>query len=465
MSASGHTPIDEARGEEYVAALAARERAEYALRASEARYRQALLATQAALIKSEALYRVASSLVAAETVEALLQRVVEAVADALGAYRVSLFALDTTRRVVTGNYRAGPGGEKAFDIGFDELMDGLGGWVLRERVVAISPGGVRDPREPERVHDRRRDWGHGPMMVAPILYRDRALGVINVNAKPGEGQFEQADADLLAAIASQSAVSIENAALREMLEAARADLEARVVQRTAALAESEDRYRRITETVTDYVFHVDLSDGNVVGTRHGPGCVAVTGYTPEDFDADPGLWLDMVLLEDRQVVLEQAREVESNGRMAAIEHRIIRKDGSIRWVRSTPVPQCGPDGSLIGYDGLIQDVTERRALQEQLSQAQKLQSIGRLAGGVAHDFNNLLTAILGNAELATLDLENGHPARASLGRRRGRGRHRHADRDDRLLGQEARGRASRAPGDGRARRRERHHHPPGVDGG
>jgi len=64
--------------------------------------------------------------------------------------------------------------------------------------------------------------------------------------------------------------------------------------------------------------------------------------------------------------------------------------------------------------GLIQDVTERRALQEQLFQAQKLQSIGRLAGGVAHDFNNLLTAILGNAELAMLDLDSDHAARPSI---------------------------------------------------
>ncbi|MGD0019557.1 MAG: ATP-binding protein [Candidatus Limnocylindrales bacterium] len=405
---------DEPRGEEYVAALAARERAEYALRGSEARYRQALLATQAALTKAEALYRVAGSLVAAEPVEAILQRLVEAVADVLDADGVNLFGLDMDRRLVTGNYRAGPGAATHFQVGFDELMDGLAGWVMRERVVALSPGGVRDPREAQHVHDRRWKAGHGPMMVAPIFYRDSALGVIVVTNKPDGREFEQADVDLLSAMASQSAVSIETAVLGEMLEAARSDLEARVIQRTAALAESEDRYRRITETITDYVFHVDLADGNVVATKHGPGCVAVTGYSPEEFDADTGLWLDMVLLEDRELVLEQAREVESNRRMRAIEHRIVRKDGAVRWVRPTPVPQYAPDGSLIGYDGLIQDVTERRALQEQLSQAQKLQSIGRLAGGVAHDFNNLLTAILGNAELAMMDLETNHPARASI---------------------------------------------------
>ena len=411
---NGHAPVDGSRSEEYVAALAAQERAEYALRASESRYRQALLATQAELAKSEALYSVASSLVVAETVEALLQRVVDAVAGALGAERVSLFALDMSRKLVTGSYRAGPGAAPVVDLDFEELMEGLAGWVLRERVVALSPGGVRDPREPDHIHKRRRERGHGPMMVAPIVYRDRSMGVIVATNKPGGREFEQPDVDLLSAMASQSAVSIENAVLHEMLEAARSDLEERVAHRTAALAESEERYRRITETITDYVFHVELSGGNVVSTRHGPGCVAVTGYTSADFDADAGLWLDTVLLDDRAVVLEQAREVESNRRMRAVEYRIVRKDGALRWVRSTPVPQVDHDGALIGYDGLIQDVTERRALQEQLLQASKLQSIGRLAGGVAHDFNNLLTAILGNAELALLDLEKDHPARADI---------------------------------------------------
>jgi PAS domain S-box-containing protein len=413
-AAHGGVPIDEPRGQEYVAALAARERAEYALRASEARYRNALLATQAALARSEALYRVASSVVAGETVDTILQRVVDAVAGALGAYRVSLFAMDAGRRLVTGNYRGGPGREKILDIGYDELLEGLAGWALRERVVALSPGGTPDPREPLHIHERRVARGHSPMMVAPILYRDFALGVLFVTNEVGGRDFEQTDVDLLSAMASQSAVTIETAVLREMLDAGRSDLETRVAQRTAALAETEERYRRITETITDYVFHVDLSDGNVLATRHGPGCVAVTGYNSDEFDADEGLWLDMVLLEDREIVLDQAREVESNRRMRAIEVRIVRKDGAVRWVRSTPVPQCSPDGSLIGYDGLIQDVTERRALQEQLSQAQKLQSIGRLAGGVAHDFNNLLTAILGNAELAMLDLERDHPARPSI---------------------------------------------------
>jgi PAS domain S-box-containing protein len=405
---------DEERPGEQAAARGTSRRSASSGRDSEARYRKTLADTKGALVRTEALYRVVTSMAAAESLESLLQRVVDAIAGSLPARRVSLFAMDLERETVTGHYRGGPGGDRIADIEYGELMEGLAGWVLRERTTTLSAGGVRDPRETDVVHERRIQFGHGPMIVAPIIYRDRPLGVIVATNRPGDREFDQDDAGLLSAMARHAAVSIENAAVREQLQATRAELEDRVRQRTAELAESEERYRRITETMTDYVFHVDLEDGHVTGTRHSPASVAVTGYAPEDFDADPQLWLAMVVPEDQALVLEQAREVESGQRMRPIEHRIVRRDGAVRWVRSTPVPQFDKDGRLIGYDGILQDITERRALQDELAHAQKMESIGRLAGGVAHDFNNLLTAILGNAELATLDLEPDHPARASI---------------------------------------------------
>jgi len=132
-----------------------------------------------------------------------------------------------------------------------------------------------------------------------------------------------------------------------------------------ALRESEERYRRITEAVTDYIYTVRVEDGQPVQTIHGPACVAVTGYDPQEFAADPGLWIRMVPEDDRTAVVEHASAALSGQQPAPLEHRIVRKDGSERWVRNTTVPHRDGEGQLLSYDGLIHDVTEQRHAQQE----------------------------------------------------------------------------------------------------
>ena len=180
-------------------------------------------------------------------------------------------------------------------------------------------------------------------------------------------------------------------------------------QTEVALRESEQRYRRITDTITDYVYTVHVKDGRPVETIHGPACVAVTGYTVKEFNANPNLWIQMVHEKDRKAVEEQAACSLSGAKTEAIEHRIMRKDGRIRWVKSTVAQHFNRRGRLLSYDGLIQDITERKRLENQLRQAKKMEAIGILAGGIAHDFNNLLTGIKGNVSLILMNMDSSHP--------------------------------------------------------
>lgn len=133
-----------------------------------------------------------------------------------------------------------------------------------------------------------------------------------------------------------------------------------------ALEGSEGRYRRITQAVTDYVFTVRVENGVVVDTVHGLGCAAVTGYTTEDFAANPMLWVNMVDERDRQSVVDHAQKLLSGKPVDAIEHRIVRKDGVRRWVRNTPVQHFDANGRLTSYDGLIRDITEQKRAEEAL---------------------------------------------------------------------------------------------------
>ena len=185
-----------------------------------------------------------------------------------------------------------------------------------------------------------------------------------------------------------------------------------------ARQETEHRYRRIVDTITDYVVSVKIEDGRGVETSHGAGCVAVTGYTSEELAGDPGLWMSLVVADDREAAEAQIGRVLAGEPTGPIELRIIRRDGAVRWVRHTPVIRTDAHGVPVAYDGVIQDITERRELHDQLLQSQKMEGIGRLAGGVAHDFNNLLTAILGYVEMCKLDLPpelpGDHPARLDL---------------------------------------------------
>jgi signal transduction histidine kinase len=98
-----------------------------------------------------------------------------------------------------------------------------------------------------------------------------------------------------------------------------------------------------------------------------------------------------------------------DGQVQGFEYQVYRKDGTKIWLSENARAVRDPNGAVLYYEGTVVDVTERRQLEDQLRQAQKMEAVGQLAGGVAHDFNNLLMVIQGNAEVM---LDRLHPTEA-----------------------------------------------------
>jgi len=138
-----------------------------------------------------------------------------------------------------------------------------------------------------------------------------------------------------------------------------------------ATAESESRYQSLRAAVADYFYHVQVEGGRILKKIHGANCDVVTGYTSKEYAADPLLWMAIVLEEDRAVIEQQIADVVSEHTVTSVEYRIRRKDGCLRWIRKTVVPYHDNCGTLIAYDSLLRDVTQRKRAEDELRQSEE----------------------------------------------------------------------------------------------
>lgn len=178
----------------------------------------------------------------------------------------------------------------------------------------------------------------------------------------------------------------------------------------------KERSKRLLKYLTDYIYSVKIKDGEVVETYHGAGCYSVTGYKSSDYLKNPELWISMVHEDDRDLVVSQSEKVLKGENVEPIEHRIMHRDGSIRWVKNSVVPKFDDSENVVSYDGIINDITDlkeaeeqNRIKSEQLMHADKMASLGILVSGIAHEINNPNNFILLNINLLSKVWEDVKP--------------------------------------------------------
>ena len=173
------------------------------------------------------------------------------------------------------------------------------------------------------------------------------------------------------------------------------------------LRRSEERFRLLVQSVTDYAIYMLDPEGRV--SSWNAGAERFKGYAADEIMGEH--FSRFYTEEDREagipgIALETARR---EGRFEAEGWR-VRKDGSRFWASVIIDPIRNDDGELIGFAKVTRDLTEKRAIEEQLRQSQKMEAVGQLTGGLAHDFNNLLTGISGSLEMMQVRMAQGRTA-------------------------------------------------------
>lgn len=310
-------------------------------------------ALRSSLRRLELLPRVSQTLIHSHDLDQMLQGLVADVAAALPADRVALMVMDLEERRVTHTVRAGPGAEQVVEVSFDELMQGLTGWALRELEPALSPKDQPDPRESPEVQRRRAETGCGSILVMPLHYQGRKLGTLTAINRPDQRDFDEQDVELLETVINQAVVAIENARLFESVN------------------QSEALYRGMVSALSEGVVVQD-AQGHIVAANAAAG--ALLGLTPGQ----------MVGRSSREASWRTVREDgsplpgEEHPSMVALrtgqpQQGVImgvhRPDGALAWISVNAQPLFHP-GEERPYAAVASffDVTEIKQTREALAQ-------------------------------------------------------------------------------------------------
>ncbi len=332
------------------------------------------------LARLQGLARLSGVIASSLDLDQVLSEIARAAAQLMEAPAVGLWVADEAARTLEPRAFSDERFAATYPRRRIKFEEGLPGWAAAHRETLVVPDVFADGRmlavDWFREHDLRSAY------IVPIVHRDALLGVLALNGR-APFDLDAEDRELLESFVAQAARAIRNARLYEEARGAR------------------DFLRSIAEHSPAGIVTTDVQ-GRI--TYWSPRTEELLGYRSDEVLGRPVAELQR---GGREAARALMRRLRVEDRIRDHETEILARDG--RWVecRFSLALLRDSAGSTIGTLAILEDTSERKRLEAQLRQAQKMEAVGRLAGGIAHDFNNLLAVIMGHSDLIRSVLKKG----------------------------------------------------------
>lgn len=291
---------------------------------------------------------------------------------------------------------------------------------------------VFDNHFPASQYQQLLPEGHAQLesvLFAPLKIEQDVVGLIGLANKPGG--FDQQDAHMASAFGEIASIALINSQNQEELRRSRDDLELRVQERTVQLQQaneslhseilerkrietelraSEERFRQLAENIEKIFWMLDPDANEILYIS--PAYEEIWGRTCQSLYEQPESFLDTIFPEDKPRVVSALHRVREG---LNHEFRILKTDGSIRWVHNRAFPIRNTDGVVYRIAGIARDITDEKHAQAALINSEKLALAGKLAASLAHEINNPLQSVIGCIDLAQEALDEGQEVSKFLG--------------------------------------------------